>query len=138
MLKLKNSGYSEKYRLEILNSAPKAFGKMIEEDKNNVKPLFRDRFWNKAERDKAKKIKKVNQYKTEEKTNIDYKSVLFVTPGGVLAKELRKKEAELNRFSKERIKIIEKGGIKIENILAKKDPFKKEKCEEKLCPLCKN
>ena len=60
MLKLKNSGYSEKYRLEILNSAPKAFGKMIEEDKNNVKPLFRDRFWNKAERDKAKKIKKVN------------------------------------------------------------------------------
>ena len=113
---------------------------MIEEDKNNVKPLFRDRFWNKEERDKVKKNKKVNWYKNEEKTKIDYKSVLFVppTPGGVLAKELRKKEAELNRFSKERIKIVEKGGIKIENILAKKDPFKKEKCEEKLCPLCKN
>ena len=54
-------------------------------------------------------------------------SVLFVTPtpGGVLAKELRKREEELN--NKERIKIEEKGGLKIKDILGSKKPFKKEK-----------
>ena len=66
--------------------------------------------------------------------------MLFVppTPGGVLVKELKKRENELNKNKEERIKIIEKGGIKVENILTKKDPFKKEKCAEKQCPLCKD
>ena len=140
MLKLKNSGYSKKYRMEILDSATKAFNKMLEDDKNNIKPLFRARSWNKTERDEKKKNKRVNWYKSAEKTDIKYKSVLFVppTPGGVLAKELKKREKELNQNKEERIKIVEKGGIKVENILTKKDPFIKGKCSEKLCPLCKD
>ena len=140
MLKLKNSGYSEKYRKEILDSAAKAFEKMLEDDKKNVKPLFRPREWNKDKRDELKRNKKVNWYKNPEKTHINYKSVLFVppTPGGILAKELKKREEELNKYSEERIKIIEKGGIKVENILTKKDPFVKDKCSEKLCPICQN
>ena len=137
---MKNSGYSKKYRMEILNSAMKAFDKMLEEDSKNIKPLFRDRLWKKDEREIMKKNKKVNWYKNKEKTQISYKSVLFVppTPGGILAKELKQREEELNRFSNERIKIVEKGGIKVENILTQKDPFEKEKCTEKLCPICKN
>ena len=53
-------------------------------------------------------------------------------------KELKKMEEELNKYSEDRIKIIEKGGVKIENMLSKKDPFKKESCKEKWCPICKN
>jgi hypothetical protein len=141
MLKLKNSGYKTKFRMEILNSAVKAFDKMLEDDRKGIKPLFRDRNWNKEERLEIKKNKRVNWYKNEEtKSKINYKSVLFVpsTPGGILAKELKRREEELNRFSQERIKIVEKGGIKVENILTKKDPFEKEKCSDKLCPICKN
>jgi hypothetical protein len=41
MLKLKNSGYNEKYRKEILDSALKGFAKMLQDDQNDVKPLFR-------------------------------------------------------------------------------------------------
>ena len=63
MVKLKNSGYNAKYRKEILDSATKAFDKMLEEDRNNVKPLFRDRFWKKEERENSKKEKKFNWYK---------------------------------------------------------------------------
>ena len=48
------------------------------------------------------------------------------TPGGVLAKELRKREEELNRNNPERIKIEEKGGLKIKDILTSKDPFKNQ------------
>ena len=50
MVKLKNSGYGEKYRKEILDSALKGFNKMLEEDRNGTKPLFRNRSWNKEER----------------------------------------------------------------------------------------
>ena len=41
-----------------------------------------------------------------------------------MLKELRHREEELNKHKKERIKIVEKGGIKIEQILTKKNPFK--------------
>jgi hypothetical protein len=43
-----------------------------------------------------------------------------------------------NHNSKERIKIVEKSGQDIENILSKKDPFQKEICKEKACPICQN
>ena len=51
MVKLKNSGYNEKYLKEILDSACKGFEKMLEDDKKGVKPLFRNREWNKDERE---------------------------------------------------------------------------------------
>ena len=53
-------------------------------------------------------------------------------------KELQKREAELNRNNQERIKIVEKGGLKVKNILCAKNPFKKYKYELKTCPLCSN
>ena len=45
------------------------------------------------------------------KSNIQYKTVLFVTPtpGGQVMEELQKREAELNKNNQEGIKIVEKG-----------------------------
>ena len=40
MLKVKNSGYTEKFRTEVLDSGMKAFKTMLEDDKNGVKPLY--------------------------------------------------------------------------------------------------
>ena len=67
-------------------------------------------------------------------------SVLMVppTPGSVLLKELQKREEEVNKFNDERFKMVETGGVKIEEILTQKNPFKKERCTENDCPLCKN
>jgi hypothetical protein len=92
---------------------------MLVEDRNGTKPLFRSRSWNKEEREKRKKDRKVNWYKDAKNKEIDYKSVLFVppTPGGQLAKEMRKREEELNKSNKERIKIVEMSGVNIENLL---------------------
>ena len=120
MLKLKNSGYTQKFRTEILDSGMKAYQKMLEEDKNGTKPLYRSRNWNEEERQASKTKKKFNWWNTE-KSKIQYKTVLFVTPtpGGVLAKALRKREEELNRNNPERIKIEEKGGLKIKDFLPK-------------------
>ena len=132
MVKMKNSGYGERYRVQILNSAFKAYETMVEEDKNGTKPLYRERSWRKEERTNKKRSKKLNWFKNSNQ-GIQYSSILFVppTPGGLLAKQLRIREKQLNNTNKERIKIQEKGGTDIENILGKKNPFKKEKCKEK-------
>ena len=139
MLKMKNSGYGPKYRAQILNSALNAFDKMVEEDKTGKKPLHRSRTWNQENRILAKQNKMKNWYKSVDKSGKVYKSILFVppTPGSGLLKELKNREEELNKHKKERIKIVEKGGMKIETLLTNKNPFKNEKCEAKGCPLCK-
>ena len=101
------------------------------------KVFYRSKNWNAEERMKSKLIKKRNWWKNEN-AKVEYKSVLFVppTPGGALAKELKIREEELNKYNKERIKIVEKGGIKIKDLLTSKNPFQKSKCLEKSCPLC--
>ena len=136
MLKLKNSGYSVKYRAEILDSSLKAFEQIVEDDIKGIKPLYRARDWNEEERKNSKTNKKLNWYKTGKE--IEYKTVLFVpvTKGGKLAKEMRQREEEINRFSQERIKIIEDGGVKLKSLLVNKNPFKEGKCEQKKCILC--
>ena len=42
----------------------------------------------------------------------------------------------MNRNSDEKIKLVEKGGFKIKDILGTKKQFKKSNCTEKWCPLC--
>ena len=79
-----------KYRTEILDSALVAYEKMVEADKDGTKPLFRDRNWNREQRNDEKMNRRLNWYKSE-KNGIEYKSILFVpvTKGGTLAKELK-------------------------------------------------
>ena len=139
MLTMKNSGYPVKYRTEILNSSLKAFDDIIEADRAGIKPLFRDRDWNREVRDKLKQDKKQNWYKNP-KSKIKYKSVINVpvTKGSKLLKDLTKREEETNKFSDERIKFVEGGGIKMKDILVKKNPFPIEKCESKKCLICES
>ena len=134
---LKRSGYSQKFQKEIADSILKPYKKMLEEDAAGTKPLYRSRDWNKEERTIQKSRKKLNWWNTAE-SKVQYTSVLFVTPtlGGVLLKEVQQREQELNRNNKERILVVEKGGIKMKNMLCSKNPFKKSKCEQNACPLC--
>ena len=139
MLTMKNSGWNQNYRTQILKSAFNAFEKMVEEDKNGSKPLYRKRSWNMAKRLNDKESKKKNWYKMAKNSENSYQSILFVppTPGSVLLKELKSRQKELNKDDKDQIKMVEKGGVKIKQILTNKYPFKNEKCKEKWCPLCK-
>ena len=91
MLKLKNSGYNQKFRTEVLDSILKAFQE--EDDKNEVKPIFRSREWNADEREKLKAEKKFNWWNNKE-ADIQYTSVLFgtLTPGGSWPKKLEKEK----------------------------------------------
>ena len=58
-----------------------------------------------------------------------------------MAKEMKKREEELNRLSSERIKIIEEGGTKMSNLVSGKNPFPNKKCtgkELEKCLVCKS
>ena len=124
MLTLKNSGFSQKFRTEILDSAFKAFEKMKVDDQTGKKPMYRSRSWNFEERSR-KKLEKRHNWWNSKNSKVKYTSVLFVTPtpGGMLLKDLVKREEELNRNSNERVKIVERGGRKIKDILCNKNPF---------------
>ena len=112
MLTLENSGFGQKFRTEILDSAFKAFEKMKLDDQTGKKPMYRSRNWNFEERIKQKSEKRHNWWNSG-KSKVKYTSVLFVTPtpGGELMKELQQREEELNRNSDERVKMVEKGGL---------------------------
>ena len=47
MIKMKNSGHSEQYRKEILESTLHAFEEMIKADCTGEQPLYRDKNWQK-------------------------------------------------------------------------------------------
>ena len=135
MLKMKDSGYNERFREEIAASALKAFEMIIENDKKGIKPLHRNREQMLIDK-RAKSSSGKNWWK---KGKISYNTVLYIpaTPNSTLAKMIKKRERELNSNSNLRIKILEKGGTKFKNKIVKKNPFQPKTCGYRVCPMCK-
>ena len=68
MVKMKNSGYSINYRTQILKSALNAFDKMVNDDRNGTKPLYRNRECNRENRMNDKENKRNNYYTNGKET----------------------------------------------------------------------
>ena len=136
MKKLMNSGYSAKFRGEVVCSAKNAYMKLLALHKEG-KNMYRNR--GEMQQAKSSKFKKREFWW---QSNIGgkkpYTSILFVppTPRGILAKMLKKREVELNQNSAMNIRIVERGGTKMKNILLQKNPFPPEKCQINFCPFC--
>ena len=66
------------------------------------------------------------------------KSVIFIphTKNSELTRELKMKEAEMFKITGDKIKIVEKAGTKLENILTSGDLWKVADCERDNCFLC--
>ena len=64
--------------------------------------------------------------------------MIFVphTNNSELANELKAKETELCKITGDRIKIVERSGTKLENILGGTDPWKGLDCKRENCLLC--
>ena len=64
---------------------------------------------------------------------------LFVphTPRGVLAKAMREKEAQNNQGRKIRFKIVEKGGVTLEQMLRRSNPWAGGECGRPRCFPCR-
>ena len=68
-----------------------------------------------------------------------YDVPLFVphTPGGELARRMRTKEAENNQGRRVRFKIVEKGGMTLEQRLRRSDPWSGGPCGRRRCFPCR-
>ena len=73
------------------------------------------------------------------KKEIKPATVLFVprTPGGDLARRLREAEMKISNLTGDRIKIVEKAGIKLESRLHKSNPWSGGGCSRKGCLVCR-
>ena len=83
-----------------------------------------------------KRGKKRLQRITGEKKEV--KSVIFIphTKGSELATQLRDRETRLQEVTGDKVKITERAGRKLENILTGKDPWKGKDCGRSNCFLC--
>ena len=129
--RLQYSGYSSKMRYEIVDSAVKAYKKIQADASNGVRPMYRLRSWNYAKREEKKQEKRANWYRRG-----GYQSVLFVpaTPGSVLKKKC---ETEI-RNSMFKLRVVEKTGRSLKDILQRSDPFRNKECQREDCPVCYN
>ena len=68
------------------------------------------------------------------------KAVMFVpfTKGSQLARRMRVSELTMEQMSGYKLKVVERGGIKLEHILVKKNPCEGDCCDRPLCLLCES
>ena len=85
-----------------------------------------------------KKTSKKSNLTAEDSKKPVVKSVIFVphTQNSELAKELREKETELEKITGDKVKVVEKAGRKLEDILANGDPWRGLDCGRENCFLC--
>ena len=130
---IRMSGYSEMYSFKIIKSGLKGFEKILEVENGGCRqagrPVNRTRSWGEDQRQKNKEDKSKNWYK---KGGFDVPH----TPGGVLARRMKDKEAENNQGRKIRFKIIEKGGVSLDQKLRRSNPWAGGKCGRRRCFPC--
>ena len=78
------------------------------------------------------------EQKNNQKPENNPKAVMFVpyTHGSVLIKKLRENEEKIAKFTKHKIKLVERAGIKLQDVLTKSNPWKGEDCQRTNCLLC--
>ena len=133
--RMRMSGYDESYRYQVIKSGVEGFDKMVtESEKDGGRPINSARTWEEDLRLKNKYFKKKRWYRKG-----GYDVPLFVpqTPRGELAKRMKEKEAQNNQGRKIRFRIVEKGGITLEQKLRRSNPWSKEKCGRPKCFPCK-
>ena len=98
------------------------------EDEDTTPPLTKNK-----KHDKKTKPKMNQNLKKE-----PVRAVMFVpnTPYSKLAKELRKLEENLVGVTKNRFKIVERSGVKIQDLITRTNPWKGQDCQRDNCLIC--
>ena len=124
--RLQASGYEKSTRYHVIRSAYKAYEKIKENDANGIRPMYRSKNWNATERRKNRKSKRTSWYG-------DFDSVIFVdaTPNSELKKQFDK---EINQ-RRMKIKVVERSGTRMKNILQKNSVLNDKQCPED-CFVC--
>ena len=134
MARMKHNDYPEKYRVDTLLRTLRIYDKMMKDDENGSRPLYRPKDWNIIARRKEKDLKKY-----EWSTRGGHIAPIFVppTPNSELV-NLLKKVAEDEAEAGINFKLIETGGMSMRRVLQVSNPMETKGCEEADCLPCKN
>ena len=157
---LRLSGYSVEQSRDIVKAGLTGYENLLERSRKEKKNLHRSAEEGQEERRKKKVLAKGNWFKKKRKRGGEKESfltnrkkkekikknepetvtVMFVpqTPHGELAKRLQKEEDKIAKMTKERIKIVERSGTTIKQILHKSNPWASGHCNRVDCLMCAN
>ena len=133
MKRMREAGYKETYRKNVLRKAVNIYKKKVEDDEKGIRPIFRQKHWKREERKKEKERKK-KEWGTEK----GHIAPIFVpaTPGGELAKAMQI-VADENAEEGIHFNIVEVGGKTIKSELQSSNPTETSGCNKENCIGCK-
>ena len=114
--KLMLSGYDEKFRLDIIQSAITGFERQCQRADNGGTPLYRPRSYQQTERRKKKLLTKTTWYRPAD-------AVMFVpaTPNAELARQVQEVVTEEAARLNMTVKVVETGGVSMKQQLVRMD-----------------
>ena len=137
-LRMKLSGYGERYRLNIIQSILKAWEKKLEDHRSGVRPLYREREWREEERMKGKENKKKSWFSNQGEKKNDFPIFCPSSPGSRLAGIWKKVVEEVRMSSGGRVRatVVEKPGVKVSALLVDPLPGEDDFCGKDDCNPC--
>ena len=137
---LRRSGYSERFRHEIISDAVQGFKNMQQREQQGGRPVDRPRNYDEEGRRIRKQEKRERWYRREPRGTSIREGVIIVppTPGGLLAKELKRACEEELKGSKISMSVQERGGRQLGQVLGVSVPGANERkhCERPTCFPC--
>ena len=132
-IRMKASGYSERFREQVINAGLKGFDQMKAVAEAGGRPVNRKSSWNREQRKRTKMSKSITWHKSG-----NYDVPLFVpcTPNSELARNIQALERDTAFARPVRIKIVETGGISMKSLLQRSDPWSKGQCGRPDCFPC--
>ena len=134
MLRMRQAGNGEGMRKNALRHAANIYASMRKDDESGLRPMYREKNFQRIERKKQKSAKKHNW-----STKGGYIAPIMVpsTPNGELAKALRG-VVEQEQQGSLKFKIVETGGITIKSRVQKSNPYGTLGCDDRSCVPCKD
>ena len=134
------SGYSEKFRHEVISDALRGHKKMQKREEEGGQPVDRDREYDKVGRRRKKQEKISRWFRKEQRETSIREGVIIIppTPGSTLAKALKRVCEEELKGSKISLSIQERGGKQLGQLLGTSVPgaSNKKHCERQNCFPC--
>ena len=137
---LRRSGYSERFRHEVISDAMRCHQKRLKTEAEGGRPVDRSRAYKPQERRTRREEKRERFYRKEPRGSRVREGLLIIppTPNSVLAKELKQVCREELKGSNISIQVQERGGRTLGQELGVKIPgmSNKESCRRENCFPC--
>ena len=137
-LRMKISGYRERYRETIIRSALAAWDKVEEKDRTGERPLYRDKGWKREERREEKEKKKRGWYKSLGGKTNDFPLFCPMSPGGRLAARWQRVAEEVRASSGGLVQayVAEQSGLPLSSLIYDNQPGEEDHCGSACCNSC--